>query len=137
MDRTSPDTLPTEVRQSWPGFPWTFFLAVFALSLPLWVLGGLSSTRLMPGLPLSALMFSCTAFVACLFAYCTDGMPAVGRLLARSLDFGRIGSAIWYVPTVLLMPGVLLAAYAIMRFARFPLPAPQVMWSQTPVLFRW
>jgi len=91
----------------------------------------------MPGLPVSALMFSCTAFIACMFSARTGGAHAVRRLLARSFDFRRIGSAVWFFPIVLLMPGVLIASYAIMRVMQLPLPEPEpeVPWSLIPVLF--
>lgn len=129
-----PNTAATEINQVWPGFPWTFFLAVFAVSVPFWVLGGLTSARLMPGLPLSALMFICTAFIACVYAANTGGTGAVRRLLARSFDFRRIGSAVWFIPSLLLMPGVLAASYAIMQVAQLPLPVPAVPWSLAPAL---
>lgn len=129
------DQSPTESNRSWPGFPWTFFLAIFAMSLPFWLLGALTTTQLMPGLPVSALMFLCTAFIACLFALHTGGRPAVKQLLARSFDFKRIGSIVWWVPAVLLMPGVLMASYAIMLMADLPMPQPEVPWSLAPVLF--
>lgn len=135
MNKYAPDAPPTETSRAWPGFPWTFFLAVFAVSLPLWVLGGLTTARLMPGLPASALMFLCTAFLACVYSASTGGTHAVRRLLARSFDFRRIGSAVWLVPTVLLMPGVLLVSYAIMRVAQLPLPDSAVPWTLAPVLF--
>ena len=129
-----PNTAATENSRVWPGFPWTFFLAVFAVSVPLWVLGGLTSARLMPGLPLSALMFMCTAFIACVYAANAGGTGAVRRLLTRSFDVGRIGSAVWLILSLLLMPGVLAASYAIMQVAQLPLPVPVVPWSLAPAL---
>jgi membrane protease YdiL (CAAX protease family) len=129
-----PSTAAPETSGVWLGFPWTFFLAVFAVSVPLWVLGGLSSARLMPGLPLSALMFISTAFIACFYAANTGGTVAMRRLLARSLDVRRIGSALWLFPSLLLMPGVLAASYAIMQVAKLPLPVPAVPWSLAPAL---
>jgi uncharacterized protein len=110
-------------------------LAIFAVSLPFWLLGGLTTAQLMPGLPVSALMFLCTFFIACLFAIRTGGRHAVKKLLGRSFDFRRIGSVVWYVPAVLLMPGVLFASYGIMQMADLPMPQPEVPWLLAPVLF--
>jgi membrane protease YdiL (CAAX protease family) len=135
MSNYASDTAATGTEHAWPGFPWTFFLAVFAVSLPLWVYGELSTARLMPGLPVSALMFLCTAFIACIFAVSNGGTDAVLRLLKRSFDFRRIGSVLWVVPSVLLMPCVLLVSYVFMRVAQMPLPVPAVPWFLTPVLF--
>lgn len=134
MSSDVPVKAATATSRVWPGFPWTFFLAVFVVSLPLWVLGGLTSARLMPGLPLSALMFICTAFIACVYAANTGGTGAVRRLLARSFDVRRIGSAVWFIPSLLLMPGVLAASFAIMQVAQLPLPVPAVPWSLAPGL---
>jgi membrane protease YdiL (CAAX protease family) len=135
MNKYTPETHTTETIRAWPGFPWTFFFAVCAVSVPFWILGKLTSARLMPGLPVSALMFICTAFVACLFSASTGGADAVKRLLARSFDFRRIRSAVWFVQSLLLMPSVFLASYAIMRIAQLPMPKPDVPWSLAPVLF--
>jgi uncharacterized protein len=41
-----------------------FFLLVFALSVPLWLVGALADTQLLPGLPLSAVMVLALAYVA-------------------------------------------------------------------------
>lgn len=135
MNNYASDTSAVDIKHAWPGFPWTFFLAVFAVSLPFWIYGELSTARLMPGLPVSALMFFCTAFIACIASASNGGTDAVRRLLTRSFDFRRIGSLVWFVPSVLLMPCVLLVPYAIMRIAQLPLPVPTVPWSLTPVLF--
>lgn len=129
------DKLPPDGNRAWRGFPWTFFLAVFAVSLPFWLLGELTTTQLMPGLPVSALMFLCPAFIACLFALRTGGRHVVKKLLVRSFDCRRIGSVIYLVTAVLLMPGILVGSYAIMQTMGMPMPQPEVPWSLTPVLF--
>ncbi len=51
---------------------------------------------------------------AYVFAARVGGTPAARKLLLCSFDFRRIGSALWFVPCVLLMPGVLLLSDAIM-----------------------
>lgn len=135
MNRHSPDTPPIKTNHGRPAFPWIFFLAVFVASVPLWILGGSTAARLMPGLPVSALMFLCTAFIACLFAASTGGGAAVKILLARILDFKRIHSAVWLVAVVLLMPAIIFTSYAIMRAAQMPLPELDVPWLLAPVLF--
>jgi membrane protease YdiL (CAAX protease family) len=117
------------------GFPWIFFLVVFALSVPLWVLGSLTSVQLLPGLPISALMVVSTAVAACLFAWRMRGPGGVQDLLLRTFDFRRITSRIWYAPILLLMPAALAATYGIMRITRMPLPAPEIPWAAAPILF--
>jgi len=105
--------------------PWVVFLAIFLLSMPLLVLGSLSNTRLMPGLPLSARMFVCTATVAFGVAYRTGGWAGMRALLGRTFDAYRPKPWMWYLVGVLVLPAVLVLEYVIMRVAHMPLPSPQ------------
>ena len=50
----------------------------------------------------------------------------MGEPLKRSFDFRRIEAKIWYLPTLLLIPGVALLAYVLMRVVGVPLPVPVV-----------
>jgi uncharacterized protein len=50
-------------------FPLNFFLLVFALSLPFWLAGTLTSFQLLPALPISALMFVCPVAAAAILVY--------------------------------------------------------------------
>lgn len=69
--------------------PWMILLAISMLSVPFLVLGSVSSARLLPGLPLIALMFLCTAAVAFWVAWRTGGLSGIRRLLGRVLDARR------------------------------------------------
>lgn len=115
--------------------PWIVILAIFLLSVPLLVLGELSSARLLPGVPLSALMFLCIALVAMWAAYRTGGWASVRGLLARVGDWRRLQPRTWLVASALLMPLVLAVEYVLMRILGMPLPSPHVAWWQTPLLF--
>jgi uncharacterized protein len=115
--------------------PWVLLLSILVLSIPFLVLGSLSSARLLPGLPLSALMFLCTAAVALWAAWRTRGLAGIGALLGRVFDARRARPWTWHLVSALVFPAVLLAEYAIMRAAHMPLPAPQVAWLQAPLLF--
>ncbi|MCG6955069.1 MAG: CPBP family intramembrane metalloprotease [Gemmatimonadetes bacterium] len=110
----------------------TFFLLVFGLSLPLWIVGGLLHVQLLPGVPLSSLMVVCPVTAAVLLSWKDDGRDGVVRVLRRSLDLSRIDRRLWYVPTFLLMPGIAIAAYGLMRLLRMELPGPQVAWGAVP-----
>jgi membrane protease YdiL (CAAX protease family) len=50
----------------------------------------------------------------------------VTELLKRSFDFQRIRAKRWYIPILLLMAGVNVAVYGLMRWMDLPLPAPQI-----------
>src|SRR5664279_5401765 len=97
--------------------PWALFLAIFVLSVPVIVLGTLSSARLMPGLPLSALMFLCIAAVAFWAAWRNGGLRGMRELLGRVIDARRAKPWTWYLVSGLVFPGVLLVEYVIMLAA--------------------
>ena len=112
-----------------------YFLLTIVLSLPFWLLGALVSRQLLPALPLSALGVVCPAAAAAILSYRENGTRGVRDLLKRSVDFGRVKSKAWYLPTILLMPLVSLAAYGVMRVMGAPLPAPQITAAKTLGLF--
>ncbi len=105
------------------------------LSVPLLVLGSRSDVRLLPGLPLSALMFVCPAAVAFWVAHRSGGLSGMRALLRRVCDADRAQPWTWHLVSAFVFPAVLLIEYVIMRLAHMPLPAPQVPWLQAPVLF--
>ena len=109
-----------------------FFLLVFTLSLPFWLLGRVTEHQLLPGVPVAALMFVCPAIAAIIFIWREDKPGGVVRLLERALDFERIRAKIWYAPALLLMPCVTLLQYAWMRWMGVLLPNPH--WPIAPTL---
>jgi uncharacterized protein len=102
-----------------------FFLLVFALSVPFWLIGDATDLQLMPGLSVSALMGFCPMSAALILVYRDGGAAGARALLMRSFDFKRITSKRWLVPVLLLMPLVSLVVYGLMRWMRLPLPAAQ------------
>ena len=57
------------------------------------------------------------------------------ELLRRSVDFQRIRAKRWYVPILLLMAGVNLAVYGLMRWMDMPLAAPQILVPAALLMF--
>lgn len=104
--------------------PLTFFLLVFALSIPFWLLGDVTRFQLLPGLPLSSLAFFCPVTSAAILVYREKKIAGVTELLKRSFDYKRIRAKVWYAPIVFLMPGVSALAYGLMRLIGLPLPTP-------------
>ena len=90
--------------------PAKFFLLVFALSVPFWLAGAATSVQLLPGLAVSALAMVCPAVAASILAHRENGSAGVAALLKRSFDCRRISAKVWYLPIVLLMPGVTVLA---------------------------
>lgn len=118
-----------------PRSPLKFFLLVFALSIPLWLIGTVTSLQLLPGLPVSSLMAFCPLIAASILVYREDKSTGVAELLKRSFDYRRIRAKVWYIPIFFLMPGIAILAYGLMRLLQFPLPTPQFSVSSALVMF--
>ena len=89
-------------------------------------MGAATDLQLMPGLSVSALMAFCPLVAALVLVYRENKAAGVIELLARSLDFKRIQAKRWYVPVLLLMPGINLVVAGLMYGMGMPPPAPQV-----------
>lgn len=73
----------------------TFFLLVFALSIPFWLAGSAAGRRLLRnevpfGLPLSALQAVNPMLAALVLVYAGKGRAGARELLRRAFDYGRI-----------------------------------------------
>ncbi len=104
----------------------TFMLLVFAFTIPISLLGTVIGIELLPGLPLSSVAGTfCPMIAALVLVYRENRSVGVIELLKRSLDYKRIKAKAWYVPMVLLMPGVMTLEYGLLRLMGSPVPAPQ------------
>ncbi|MFG1928829.1 hypothetical protein [Cryptosporangium sp. NPDC048952] len=96
---------------------WLFFVFVFALSPPFWVLGAIGDEipeKVPLHLPASALMFVCPALAAALLLRGSHQRGATGQLARRTVTAAGIDHKRWYLPALLLMPGVMLLSYGVM-----------------------
>ena len=98
-----------------------FFLLVFALSVPFWVLGTFINLEgIIPiNLPVSALMLLCPITTAIILTRKVGKKNGVKLLLKRVADYKKVKKPIWIIPTFLLMPILMLTAYAIMNPEEF------------------
>jgi membrane protease YdiL (CAAX protease family) len=129
-DEDSSNTLASRGRS-----PLTFFVLVFALSVPFWVIGAASRRQLFPGLPVSSLMAFCPLMTALILMYRENKTAGVTELLTRAFDDKRISAKVWYAPIVLLMPAVMVLSYGLMRMMGLPLPTLQFPVLVAPVMF--
>ena len=106
--------------------PFAFVVLLFAISVPFWLVGAISGSELLPGLPVSALMAVCPVLAALSLAYREERGPGVVRLLKRSFDFDRVRPRSWFVVIALLVPAMTVATYWIMRWLQLPLPPPRI-----------
>ena len=116
--------------------PLTFFLLVFALALPFWLLGALVKHVPLPiNLPVSALQFICPLIAAFILVYREEQRGGVKRLLKSVFDFKRIKHKIWYVPIIFLMPLIMVLSYGVMLLLGRPLPEPSIPFLLIPIFF--
>ena len=96
-----------------------FFLLVFALSTPFWILGfiGPDTTKIIPiSLPISALMTFCPMIAAAILVYKKQKMQSIKQLLKQVFDFKKINNKKWYLAIVLLLPIIALLSYWYVKF---------------------
>jgi uncharacterized protein len=105
--------------------PIAFFILVFALAVPFWVVGAMTRFQLLPGLPVAALMFICPGLSALILACRENGTAGAEALLRRAFDYKRIEAKVWYAPILILMPGVMALSYGLMRWSGVVLPTPR------------
>ena len=117
----------------------TFFLLVFLLSIPIWVLGPVAE-RFLPevltaNLPVSSLMFCVPVSATVILVRRQGGSDAAKNLLKRALDYRRIRRKIWYIPILLLWPAMIVLEYVVMKLMGVPLPDPRLPGLMLPVSF--
>lgn len=105
----------------------TYFVLVFALTIPFVVLGEIVPTQLLPGVPLSAISVLVPTFTACILVYRDRRFAGVLQLLRRSFDFRRVKNWGWLVVIVLINPAIAVLAFWTLRITGEPIPAPQVL----------
>lgn len=115
--------------------PFKFFLFVFALSIPLWLIGTLTPLQILPGLPVSSLAIIVPMVAALILVYREDKTAGMGELLKRSFDYKRIRAKIWYIPIFLLIPSVMTLSYGVIRWMGTPVPPPQFSLLTVLVMF--
>ncbi|MEO8613076.1 MAG: CPBP family intramembrane glutamate endopeptidase, partial [Chloroflexota bacterium] len=113
--------------------PLKFFLLVFALSIPFWLISAVTGLELLPGLPVAALMACCPMIAAMILVFRENKASGVILLLKRSFDFKRIKAKGWYVPILLLMPVVSVLSFGVLHLIGIPVPVPQI--EVLPTLF--
>lgn len=96
--------------------PLKFFVLVFVLATPFWVLsaivGNIGSLKV-PVTDLALAFVPLTA--AAILVYREEGFAGVKRLLKRIFDYKKIKQKIWYLPLIFLVPLIYLLLITVMR----------------------
>ncbi|KLU61621.1 CAAX amino terminal protease self- immunity [Peptococcaceae bacterium CEB3] len=114
--------------------PLTFFVLVFALAIPFWVVGAVTGLQLLPGLPVAALAAVCPGLAALLLVHHENRAAGAAVLLKRAFDYKRITAKVWYLPILLLMPVVMVLSFGVMRLTGTQVPAPLIEVLPTLIL---
>ncbi len=103
--------------------PLYFFLLVYGLSLPLWLLQiYIDNTSLPLNIPITDILAAFTPLIAaCILTYKTDGRKGVSILLSRILDFKKINLQWWLV--ILILPILIFVfIYYLLYINNLPIP---------------
>lgn len=117
--------------------PLLFFVLVYALSIPLWVLNVIYPMKLpVDNLPVTDIVATFSPMVAAsILVYREEKLLGVKNLLKRAFDYKRITKKVWYVPIIFLMPFIYVLTYVIMRLVGLPVPTEWIPPLLTPLLF--
>jgi uncharacterized protein len=119
--------------------PLKFFLIVFGLSIPLWIIDLMIDAKRTSLLNFSIIDIV-TAFIpliaGCILIYKEQGKSGVYKLFKRIFDYSRITKKIWYAPIVFLPFLMYLLIYTVIRVLGLSLPSEfHISFLSIPVLF--
>ena len=116
--------------------PSIFFLLVFVLSVPFYLLGAVGGRLpIVTAQPTSALMAFMPMIAALILVYRSTGLDGATNLLKRALDFERIRSMRWVLVAACLLPIVAVLQYGALQLTRTAMPTPQFSIAATPLYF--
>lgn len=117
--------------------PLKFFLIVYGLSIPLWIIETFIDVKGLPlDIPVTDIVAAFTPLIAaCLLVYKEEGRPGIKKLFRRIFDFARITKWIWYILVIFLPFIMYFLVYIVIYITRLPLPFNfQIQFSTIPVL---
>jgi uncharacterized protein len=104
--------------------PLAFFLLVYGLSIPFWVIETLIDVKGLPlDIPITDILAAFAPLVAAtILAHKEEGRAGVKKLFGRIFDVDRIIQKVLYVPIIFLPVLLYFLIYLIIYFAGLPLP---------------
>ncbi len=119
--------------------PLKFFLIVFGLSIPLWIIDSMIDAKRTSLLNFSIIDII-TAFIpliaGCILIYKEEGKSGVYKLFKRIFDYSRITKKIWYMPIIFLPFLMYLLIYTVIYVLGLSLPNEfHISFLSIPVLF--
>ena len=117
--------------------PLKFFLIVYGLSVPLWIIETMIDIKGLPlDIPITDILAAFTPLIAAgILVYKEEGHNGIKKLFKRIFDFSRIKKKIWYAHVILLPSLMYLFIYIIIYFSGSPVAGKfQVSFLSIPVL---
>ena len=117
--------------------PFKFFLIIYGLSIPLWILESLIEVNGLPlDIPITDIAAAFTPLIAaCILIYKEEGRTGIYNLFNRIVDCKRITKKILYVPVIFLPIFIYFLIYLIIYYAGLPVPKTfQFSFLTIPVL---
>ena len=103
-----------------------YFLLLFGLCMPFWVIGATFDIQLFPGLKLFQAGLAMPMFASLILTYHERGWPGTAALLRRTYDVSSIKPRIWFVPMLLVFPSFGAVNYWLMRQTGASIPPPSL-----------
>ncbi len=127
---------PASATEPATGSAVIFFITVFALSLPFYVLGA-TGARLpsLPILPVSALMTFVPMAAASILVYRQRGLASVIALLKRAADMRALRQPGWVLAALMFMPLVCILEFGVLRMTGTAVPLPVIEPGNALLLF--
>jgi membrane protease YdiL (CAAX protease family) len=101
-----------------------YFLLLFGLCIPVWIVGAIFDVQLFPGFKLFQAGLAMPMIASLLLTYQEHGWAGTAALVRRTCDVARIRPRIWLLPILVVYPSVGLINYWILRLAGADIPAP-------------
>jgi uncharacterized protein len=118
--------------------PLKFFLIVFALSIPLWIIETMADfTRSSLDFSITDILAAFTPVItASILVYKEEGRSGIRKFFKRIFDFARITKKIWYLPIIFLPLFVYFLIYLIIHLSGLPhADNPNIPFTSIPFLF--
>lgn len=109
--------------------PLTFFLLVYGLSIPFWIIETMIDVKGLPlDIPITDILAAFAPLIAAgILVHKEKGRVGIKKLFARIFDVDRITQKIWYVPIVFLPALLYFLIYLTIHFAGLPLPGQWII----------
>ena len=101
-----------------------FFLLLFALCIPVWMIGAMFDVQLFPGFKLFQAGLAMPMVASLLLTYHERGWAGTAALLRRTYDLGQIRPPVWFLPILLVLPSFGVINYGILRLTGTDIPPP-------------